>query len=105
MIPSWIYYPIKKDKFAFKAASIEEVRAVLSSYKHPESQKWVHFTRRYGNDPSWLLVTMDTLHIWEEKKYVVELKVHKDLLLLKEAIKKVLIDTRWEQRTHWKDDL
>lgn len=104
-IEQYRYFPIKKDKFAFKAASKEEVQATLSTYKHIENNKQVNFTRRYGNDPAWLLVTMDTLYVWDEKKYVIELKVHKDLLLLKEAIKMVLTDTTWEQRTHGKDDL
>lgn len=104
-IEQYRYFPIKKDKFAFKASSIEEVSKILSPYKYINSSKHVHFTRRYGNDPMWLLMTMDTLSLGNEKKYVIELKVHTDLLLLKEAIKKVLIDTRWEQRTEWKDDL
>ena len=104
-IEQYRYFPIKKDKFAFKAASREEVEATLATYKHAESSKSVNFKRRYANDPSGLLVTMDTLCTWGEEKYVIELKVHKDLLLLKEAIKKVLIDSTWEQHTDGKDDI
>ncbi len=99
------YFPIKKNKFAFKADSIQEVRNVLQIFQKQQEWKQVQFQRRYGNDPYWLLVTMDTLQQWANKKYVIELKVHQDLDLLKEAIKKVLTDTSWEQHTHGKDDI